>query len=96
MPKLLTLDLDENERVELETMRDTHPKPYMRERASALLQIADGSSGRHVAFHGLLKPRATDTVYSWLHRYEEEGIEGLEIREGRGRKPSYFPGQDTI
>jgi transposase len=26
-------------------------------------------------------------VNNWLHRYEEEGIEGLQTRPGRGRKP---------
>ena len=26
-------------------------------------------------------------VNNWLHRYEVEGIEGLETRAGRGRKP---------
>jgi transposase len=26
-------------------------------------------------------------VNNWLHRYEEEGIEGLKTRAGRGRKP---------
>jgi transposase len=26
-------------------------------------------------------------INNWLHRYEEEGIKGLETRAGRGRKP---------
>lgn len=96
MPKLLTneYEFDERELAELEEIRDTHSKAYMRERAAALLKIAGGESGRQVALHGLLKRRSPDTVYAWFHRYCEEGIEGLEIREGRGRKPAYFPGQD--
>lgn len=72
-------------------MRDYSPKPYLRERASALLQIAAGASGRRVALYGLLKKRDPDTIYSWLNAYETRGIEGLVIREGRGRKPSYEP-----
>jgi hypothetical protein len=55
MPKRLTLNLIPEQREELERMRDRHPKPYLRERAPALLQIADGRSGRDVALHRLLK-----------------------------------------
>jgi len=84
----LKLNLTSEQREELEYIRDNAEKPYKRERASALLQIDDGNSGREVALHGLLRVRKPDTVYSWFHRYKEEGLEGLEIREGRGRKPS--------
>lgn len=55
------------------------------------MQVADGRSGRWVALHGLLRPRQPDTIYRWLDRYEAEGIEGLTIREGRGRPPAYAP-----
>lgn len=72
-------------------MRDYAEKPYLRERASAVLQVAEGMSGRWVAQMGLLRPRKSDTVYEWLNRYETEGIDGLYIRDGRGRKPSYEP-----
>ena len=72
-------------------MRDTHPKPYVRERASALLQIADGASGSQVARAGLLRPRQPDTIYAWVDRYRSEGLDGLYIRPGRGRKPAFSP-----
>lgn len=91
MPKALTLDLSDEERDQLEQARDHHEKPYVRERATALLKIADGQSGREVAREGLLKERKPDTVYDWFHRYKEEGFEGLFIREGRGRKPAFSP-----
>ena len=87
----LTIELTDTEREELETIRDTHPKAYMRERATAILKIADGQSGRQVALHGLLKKRVPDTVYDWVHRWEAEGVDGLYIREGRGRKPAFSP-----
>lgn len=89
--KKLTIELNEQSRQALEQVRDTHAKAYMRERASAILQIADGRSGRWVAFHGLLKARRKNTVYEWARLYQEQGIKGLEIKEGRGRKPSFFP-----
>jgi hypothetical protein len=91
MPNPLELILSDAQRAELETIRDHDPTPYMRERATALLKIADGWSGLQVAQHGLLKPRDPDTVYSWLHRYEAEGTTGLVIRCGRGRKPAFSP-----
>lgn len=72
-------------------MRDHAAKPYLRERASALVQVVEGASGHWVATNGLLKERDPDSVYSWMNRYEAEGIDGLTIRDGRGRKPAYEP-----
>ena len=91
MPKRRTIDLRVEEKAELVEMRDYAEKPYLRERASAILQVAEGRSGRWVALHGLLKRRHPETIYAWLNRYEAEGIAGLGIREGRGRPPAYEP-----
>jgi transposase len=91
MPTPLQINLTIAEREELEMMRDTHPKAYLRERAAAILKIADGRSGLQVSQEGLLKPRDPDTIYRWVHRYQQDGIAGLKIRSGRGRKPVYFP-----
>ena len=84
-------DLTSAERVELTRLRDTAPQAYLRERAAALLKVADGMSAARVARVGLLRPRKPDTVYSWLDRFIEAGIEGLRMREGRGRKPAFSP-----
>ena len=91
MPQPLTIELTDEQRQELENIRDTHEKPYLRERATAILKIAAGQSGRAVALHGLLKKRHPDTVYEWVHRWEAEGVNGLSLREGRGRKPAFSP-----
>ena len=91
MPRKRSLELDEAARTELEHIRDTERQPYMRERAAAILKIADGQTAYAVAVGGLLKPRDPDTVYRWLDRYEAEGIDGLLIRPGRGRKPAFSP-----
>ena len=72
-------------------MRDHANKPYLRERASAILQVAAGRSGRWVACNGLLRQRKPDTIYQWLDRYEATGLAGLPIEEGRGRKAAYDP-----
>ena len=91
MPKPLTIELTPEQQQELEYARDHHEKPYVRERAAAILKIAAGMSGRQVALHGLLKRRHPDTIYAWVRRYLAEGIAGLLIRPGRGRKPAFSP-----
>jgi len=91
MPKYRTLTLSPEQYQELVNCRDHDKRSYMRERAAALLKIAEGMKPAHVADHGLLRPRDPDTVYAWLDRYEQEGLLGLVTRRGRGRKPAFSP-----
>ena len=91
MPKILRISLTAEQSSEVEQARDHSDKPYMRERACAILKIASGMSGRQVAQRGLLKKRRKDTIYEWVNRYQAEGISGLQIRSGRGRKPAFSP-----
>ncbi len=91
MPKPLEIKLEPAERAKLERVLKTHSKPYLRERVAAILKISAGLSGREVALHRLNQPHAPDTVYDWIARYLQEGLEGLLIREGRGRKPAFSP-----
>lgn len=85
------LILTPTQRDELVCLRDTAPKAYQRERAAAVLKIADGMPAAAVARTGLLRPRQPDTVYRWFHRYQSEGVAGLDDRPGRGRKPAFSP-----
>ena len=71
-------------------LRDHAPQPYLRERAAALIKVDDGQSAAPVARLGLLRPRKPDTVYAWLGRFVIDGLEGLQIRAGHGRKPAFF------
>jgi len=91
MPAKLRLELTVQEVLELEEIRDHASKPYLRERAAAILKIAQGNSGREVALHGLLKPHWQDTIYEWVVRYRAKGKAALEIKPGRGRKPAFSP-----
>jgi hypothetical protein len=91
MPGRMKIELTEQQRRELEDVRDHSRLPYLRERAAAILKISDGLSGRQTARYGLLKPHWQDTVYDWVHRYQEENLAGLKIRSGRGRKPGFSP-----
>jgi transposase len=63
----------------------------MREKAAALLKVAGGRPGSRVARWGLLKPRKPETVSRWVRQYRSEGIAGLRVRPGRGRKPAFSP-----
>ena len=80
---------------ELEQVLVSHPKPYMRERASALLKVSQGNYIKDVSQYGLLVKRDAHTVGKWIHRYQTEGIAGLYNRKGRGRKASFSPPQST-
>jgi transposase len=86
------LELGPAERATLEQAVKHHPKPYARERAAALVKVADRTAAAAwVAEHGLLTAHAPDTVYRWLDRYEAEGLAALTVRPGRGRKPTLSP-----
>ena len=83
--------LTDRQRRFLTRVRDYHRKPYLRERAAALLKVAAGWDIQDVAAYGLLKPRSRNTVAGWLRRYEARGLAGLKVAKGRGRKPAFFP-----
>jgi transposase len=68
-----------------------HQKAYVRERAAAILKVAAGDSMRQVATHGLLHGRTEEAVSEWIDRYLADGLSGLVVRKGRGRKPAFSP-----
>ena len=61
--KIRSLTLKSIEEQELVDHRDHDPRPYVRERCSAILKIAEGHSAHWVAQNGLLKARDPDTIY---------------------------------
>ena len=77
MARQQELILTEHERAALEAHRDRHPSPQRRERCAALLKVGDGKAPYWVARHGLLKPRRPNTLYAWVRRYREHGLDGL-------------------
>jgi hypothetical protein len=66
------LTLTAEQRAHLERVRDRDKRPYLREKAAALLKIADGQTPRQVALTGLLKVHHPDTLYRWLNEWQEE------------------------
>lgn len=91
MPKIIRLELSTVERAELEAVRRHDPRPYMREKAAALLKIADGQIASQVAATGLLQAHDPDIIYRWLKRWQTEGIAGWVVKKGRGRKAAFSP-----
>jgi len=85
------ISLTQEQRQQLTRLRDTACKPYVRERCAAILKVADGMSVAQVAGRGLLRRRRHETVSGWLSRFEQEGVQGLRVRPGRGRKPAFSP-----
>ena len=85
-----SLELSQEARQELERTRDRDKRAYMREYAAALLKIADGQSANQVAQYGLNKRRDPDTLYRWLTKYKQGGLQALVHKERghRGFSPS--------
>ena len=81
------MHLFKTQQKELIECRDHDRRPDIRERCAAILKIAEGQAPYAVAQEGLLKPRDPDTVYGWLDRYEQRGLEGLQSgRHGGNRR----------
>jgi len=91
MPNATRIVLSAAQTAELEAVRRSHSKAYLRERASAVLKVAAGQSVRQVAEYGLLKRHEPETVSQWIRVYQQQGLAGWSIKPGRGRKASFFP-----
>ena len=91
MSQAREIQLSPEQEQELHQVLKSHEKAYMRERAAAILKVASGSSMRQVAATGLLQVRTEEAVSDWIDRYQAEGLQGLRIRKGRGRKPAFSP-----
>jgi len=91
MPKRLIPILSNDDFNVLTKLRDHSPKPYLRERAAAILKLANGQTASAIASTGLLHQRYYETVSDWFHRFQSDGAAGLVIKSGRGRKPAFSP-----
>jgi hypothetical protein len=91
MPARYRLELSPQQREELTHARDHHALPSVRPKAAALLKIADGWPISRVAQSGLLKPVSRHRVKAWITSYQQEGLAGLLVHPGRGRKPVFSP-----
>ena len=90
MSRRYHLTLDDEQRTQLDRWVKNPPKPYLRDRARAILAIVGGEEGQELA-RQLRTPVHRTTVGEWVQRYQKEGVNGLKIRSGRGRKPLFSP-----
>jgi len=68
---------------ELAAAGRTHPKPGVRVKALAVQAVALGATQQAVA---QLLATTRQSVGRWVGRYREQGVAGLEIAPGRGRR----------
>jgi transposase len=73
----------DEERRELQWAAHHAPTPYVRVKSLALLNLADGRAVAEVA--GIFQVSRT-SLYAWQRRFAQEGVPGLSVRPGRGRK----------
>ncbi|GHO92321.1 hypothetical protein KSF_023690 [Reticulibacter mediterranei] len=83
--------MEEHRYAELVKIRDYASLPYLRECAAAIIKVTEATSVRQVAAHGLFKKVRRKMISEWIDRYEQEGLEGLKIKPGRGKKPAFSP-----
>lgn len=91
MPKRIVVNLRPEQYQDLVTIRDRHPKAFLRERAAAVLKVWEGKTCTEVAEHGLLKRHEPETVHGWIKRYLDQGVKGWQGKAGRGRKAAFSP-----
>ncbi len=91
MPYRRQVTLQPAQEQELTWALKHHAKAYVRERAAAILKVAAGVSMRQVAMNGLLQARTEEAVSEWVDRYLRDGLTGLLVQKGRGRKPVFSP-----
>lgn len=82
MGRVIKIELDDNQRHELENGYRNGNSHSFRSNCHLVLLKSEGRKSKEIAsFLGITEQK----VNRWLWRYKLEGIKGLEIREGRGR-----------
>ena len=72
-----------SELVTLQEAQKNSPKEHFRNRCYAI-ELSD--RGKSVPYIAELLETRTDTIYTWINRWETIGIVGLMIQPGRGLK----------
>lgn len=83
MPKVTIVTLTAEERAALEKASQYGTTPSFRLRCQAILLKTEKRTSLAVAQHlGCCEMSVND----WLRRYQQQGLAGLKVRKGRGRK----------
>ena len=84
MGRVNTPLLSESQKTELEKLFKESRNHSLRKRCQTILLKAEGRDSKDV---GSIVGMCNVSVNSWLKRYKSEGISGLSIKPGRGKKP---------
>jgi transposase len=92
MGKIKVLGLSEAQKQQLEMGYREGKSHAFRKRCQLVLLKEEGRTSKEVA--GIVK-MCEMSVNNWIQRYQHEGIEGLNTKEGRGRKPLLCKEKDS-
>lgn len=82
MGRVIKIELDDNQRKELEKGYRNGKSHAFRTRCQMVLLKSEGRKSKDIAdFLGFCQ----QAINLWLKRYKAEGIQGLKVKEGRGR-----------
>jgi len=84
MGRVNTPNLSDSEQEALEKLYKTSVNHSLRKRCQIILLKASGRDSKDV---GAIVGISHVSVNSWLKRYKLDGISGLYVKKGRGRKP---------
>jgi transposase len=76
------VNLAPSQMAELERAARRDPDGHVRSRALAVRAVAHGSTRKDVA---KILPYSAYTIGVWVRQFEEHGLEGFSIHDGRGR-----------
>ncbi len=91
MGRVIKIELSDIQRKELENGYRNGKSHAFRQRCQMVLLKSEGRKSQEIAdFLGFCQ----QAVNFWLHRYKREGIGGLLVKEGRGRRAILSPKED--
>jgi transposase len=83
MPRINVIELDASERAALEHGYQHGASSAFRRRCQMILLKSQGRTSSQI---GEIVGACEMSVHNWVHRFVEQGIQGLETKPGRGRK----------
>jgi transposase len=83
MPKVTVIELDTAARRALQQGYKQGYSPAFRKRCQMILLKSQGRTSSEI---GQIVGSCEMAVHNWVHRYQDQGIEGLQTKPGRGRQ----------
>ena len=90
MPASKKVELNEEQRRQLQAWTKNPPRQHLRRKAWAILLSAAGQPAYQVASDRRVHAHRT-SVSAWIENFNAQGLEGLKQKPGQGRKPAFSP-----